>query len=1161
MRGAVPSKTTHVHDFFELSPGQFEDLVRSLIATMPNAWTRSPEPLGRLGADRGRDIRVTERVGPALWRREREWLFQVKREKHVGAEDLRKIVGEAVPDKSKAPYALVVVVASAVSNKAREAFAEEARKARVKHAEVWDRNSLNTDLLRTRNGRTAAFYFGAGAALEGTTHLPLALDRSLGRDAQLGGRDALIAKIKASPGDIVVIGGPGVGKTRLTAELEGARYLAPLASPNEVTESLRDRTPAFVVVDDAGWNLDRLRMMLDLRREGWQFRLVATVWPDHLPSVRRELPNATEIVVEPLDRKSMDDFIQALGVRDYFWRHSILEQAQGRPGWAVALVQLGFAGHGEDVASGRALVREIERLVGPSPARVIGLMAAIATLGRVNRARDLPKLEHYLGISQLESQELLGFAAAAGILDAQGDALLVAPNALRIALVRERYFEDSPAVSSSDRLLDEWPDRRPEILASIVEVAASGSVLARRALDRVAPDVLQLPLDALQQFVALDEQAAERALRETDHLPLEDYVRRIVVTTSARRHLSARAVHILLDSAIGDARPEHSFPDHPIRLLGEMGSRITPRGETTFPVRLPLMDLVDRWLDADASNVARQVVWARLVVHLLDPSVEGGHTDPGSPRTLQLSAGTESEDHLTTLTEQLWPKVEARVPHLSEEALVELARTADHWIRLSRRVQGSFGHIPPEAAGRLAARFIGPLLSTLSEASADKPAAQLALRSQAEMFGMARGIKLDRELRILTWDVWRRGSRNRDPIGATLRKLVACWAEEDPRTLMTRLAGWSAAAEKAKQQLPQLQPALGLLSDQAVDLDPYIEGGLDGGLTWELYPMMLRAIERQSSVPAWLTRVLAIPSGRKAALQAMLDADGNEQATTAVLSELTAGDLDVVEIAMVRRSGHERDEVCHRLLTHPVDEVRGTAALWFATGSDRHGAQLPPEWGAEWAAAFECAPLLSGRGTDNYRLGEHLKSLIARDPDLVERWLLRQLARDPAAAQYRLPVQSEAALSELPHGNRERIVRAAPKSSRLAVLSLLIDDQDQHWLAPLIDDGTLETDEVVIAARRRARPLIARVRQTTSLGTILVPRDVSAHELAACAMFGGWAGNESDNYEELRKAFDDFPPLTEPNAEAVRKAGVEQFATRRDAALKEERRRLVTGEL
>ena len=88
------TRTTQSFDFLELSDNLFEDLVRRLAVTSGVDWDRAPEPVGQLGADRGRDDRGWERVLTRGRRRvaEREWRYQAKRWKEFGPADARKVV-------------------------------------------------------------------------------------------------------------------------------------------------------------------------------------------------------------------------------------------------------------------------------------------------------------------------------------------------------------------------------------------------------------------------------------------------------------------------------------------------------------------------------------------------------------------------------------------------------------------------------------------------------------------------------------------------------------------------------------------------------------------------------------------------------------------------------------------------------------------------------------------------------------------------------------------------------------------------------------------------------------------------------------------------------------------------------------------------------------
>ena len=98
------------------------------------------------------------------------------------------------------------------------------------------------------------------------------------------------------------------------------------------------------------------------------------------------------------------------------------------------------------------------------------------------------------------------------------------------------------------------------------------------------------------------------------------------------------------------------------------------------------------------------------------------------------------------------------------------------------------------------------------------------------------------------------------------------------------------------------------------------------------------------------------------------------------------------------------------------------------------------------------------------------------------------------------------------------------------------------------------------AAGRSDLPVGERAEHITDLAPILVPNGVTPEGLAYVAIFGGWSGNESDTYEALRRAFDDLPVPADPNASAVRQAGVELFAAKRDEAKSDEKLQSIRGE-
>lgn len=160
----------------------------------------------------------------------------------------RGIVDAAIAAGSKAPYAFVVAISCDATKRSFDALEAAAKTRGVRRAELWTKEKLNDFLNEPKNSAIATFYFGDGSAIPGTVPLPVALDRSVGRDAPLLGRTSEVAELLAATGDIVIVGPAGSGKRRLVAGIAGRRFLTLYSDANAVAESIRLDRPTHVVL-------------------------------------------------------------------------------------------------------------------------------------------------------------------------------------------------------------------------------------------------------------------------------------------------------------------------------------------------------------------------------------------------------------------------------------------------------------------------------------------------------------------------------------------------------------------------------------------------------------------------------------------------------------------------------------------------------------------------------------------------------------------------------------------------------------------------------------------------------------------------------------------------------------------------------------------------
>jgi DNA-binding NarL/FixJ family response regulator len=97
------------------------------------------------------------------------------------------------------------------------------------------------------------------------------------------------------------------------AKLPGVRFLNHEAQSDAIRDSILRHRPSTVVIDDAGFDQERVRTLLELRRHGHRFRIVATTWPQHTPDVRRLLRSADVVELPLLERRLIDDVLKSLG--------------------------------------------------------------------------------------------------------------------------------------------------------------------------------------------------------------------------------------------------------------------------------------------------------------------------------------------------------------------------------------------------------------------------------------------------------------------------------------------------------------------------------------------------------------------------------------------------------------------------------------------------------------------------------------------------------------------------------------------------------------------------------------------------------------------------------------------------------------------------------
>ncbi len=335
-----------------------------------------------------------------------------------------------------------------------------------------------------------------------------------------------------------------------------------------------------------------------------------------------------------------------------------------------------------------------------------------------------------------------------------------------------------------------------------------------------------------------------------------------------------------------------------------------------------------------------------------------------------------------------------------------------------------------------------------------------------------------------------------------VERLTQGWIAEGPKAVAARVRHWSQEAARAGKDLrPVVLMAFSSLAQQVDNLTPWITAAIAAGLTYEIGPLLKANIDRLDGTPTWFPSALA-GAVRLIALEAALDPGPNEAAGLAAVESLTADETFLVDGALIRRGHVGHDAVSLALLRHPDPVVRGSASLWFGLDPNGRLGVVPDEAYEDWANAFLETRLQTGASRDNYALGRHLKILAARDPDLVERWVLRQVSAE--VDLWHAVLDRDVDLTVLPRANRDRVLRATPEARRANVLQVLLGD-DAEWAEALLNGGVIDASDL-FAALRNAHHRGMPVDQVLVWAPTFLPRGALPRTVANLAD-GSWSGS------------------------------------------------------
>jgi len=864
------------------------------------------------------------------------------------------------------------------------------------------------------------------------------------------GRDADLRWLRETLGDHLIVGQPGSGKTYLLMRLvreDGALFLAS-DDPAAVASAVRDHEPTSVLVDDAHVDPERLARLRHLRHEiSADFAIIANTWPGAEDEVADALGIGNDKGkirrLELLTREEILKVLRAVGVMepdDDPVLHLLVDQSANKPGLAVLLGSLWLRGEAPDVLTGKAirdsLIPSLERILGHDPTR---LLACFALGGDAGVPMDV--VREFLTLSRDETHRRATLASQGGVLRERpnGD-LVVEPEALRFAVIKEIFFNESKPTLPYRDLFDALPGKQQ---------AVETLVLAARRGVQVPRDELQDLIsshgtpDAWRVFALLGRAEAEWVFRHYSG----------ALTDIAGALLDTRprlAVRRLIEEATTATGPVHSQPTHPLRILDEWSQGIPHSRVAPDPVaeslrrRKLVIQVASEFLRDCKCNAA--ALGAMLVA--LTPRLE--------------STGGDATGHSFSIRRGLLPpRAIEEMKNLWCEARGEMvsgARTV--WSEFSDLLHAwvwpeVFGKEPEGDELDAYRGFARQVVCDLVPAVEGSPGQAMFLEIWANRAGLALDLSVPAEFRILfpsdddltpeTWQEKQQLQKRR------ARDLAEAWALEPASEVATRLAFFEGESQYLPGHLGDdtRRAFFSALAARVEAPGEWFEEFIDSEVNpaW-LSPLLDRVCEEGQFAEASIRHCLG--EDRYAWLGAYAAIRREELPDDLLVASIATISPNHLEIATLRKEIPLR--VLRRLLADTRPEISMAAA--YGEWASEPRCEVREEVEEAWRHAVLTTAKL--QDLDSYRspvIRRSLKGILSSNAVLAFAWLRARLEVAPRCEAISRQGVYAAAVNALEPRQRVAMFRALGEQELTAeIVVLLVADSSEMYRHLLAQD-------------------------------------------------------------------------------------------------------------
>lgn len=719
---------------FSLNPNVFEDCSTSLLSGIyPNLVPITG------GSDDGRDAEIDDSGGTIAV------LVTSARDIEGVLANLRSGCRQMLT-KNVVARRLILANLAVLNASKRKRLHAAAKQLGFEVVRIYPRPWYANQLLRTPDWRIKLLQLPGGIY---TLAKPPTWDLAVSTAETVGRTDETTALLHTT-GDVIVQGEPGVGKTHLVAQLPHALFVEKLEDLSDLSDHLIETRPRIVVLDDAGARPQTLNDLKAIRRnQNLKYRIVAVCWPHDTTKISDLLPDASQVTIGLMTKTELGQILRERGVTSDALLFRILDQARGRPGWAVRLGDLLTEGtHWSDVMRGHIVRNEIGRYL--RTARISDhayqTLATIALLGGITDT-EFETLANLQGTSVLALHDAITKVAESGLLDVEqsrgtnGDRVVtytVQPDLLAASLAADAYFSQRAAPHPLARLRDTFPHRQFHITTTSITAELVGASHPTRP----TPDQVTACLDGTwndEQDELLRRYAALGATETTSVLALTYRVLEGLIELGSqldrdgphlRSRITMRAEFFAENAAdlVDRASPDESYDAlsrahtllakdnvHIGDLLDHYFEHLRGGHNGEPAQRESLAKLAHTVATSPTRTDEERNFFVALSSRLLTPAWEANYPIPDQPRSFRLRSYLLDPDSMRAIAATLLDTLDTISTRLQAGEIAELIEKLEAWVNISN----GYGILPgltatPEfqPTARDIARRLANILST-----------------------------------------------------------------------------------------------------------------------------------------------------------------------------------------------------------------------------------------------------------------------------------------------------------------------------------------------------------------------------------------------------------------------------------------------------------------